>query len=225
MRKSRWISLLCVFALSIAVAACGEEGTDLDGYITEDGTPPPADTSVDGAPPPEEYKYVKIEDLSTVTGAQDGADIDAVELQKNGASSWAQSSVSCTLPDSSNCANPDKATGESDAFCTDPTKCYSNFELPNDDPATLPPYTSLGGTGGVQILMMADKIENDDKLVIYEVGNCDVSEACEVASTVQASPESIKVSVGTSDAGPWVVLLEASDTANHPKVEITVSGL
>lgn len=229
MQKNKWISLLCVLCLSLAFVACGEEaGTDggpppgeaiLDGVATPDLPP------VDGGPPPAEYKYVKIEDLSTVTGAQDGADIDAVELDKSGTSSWAASVVSCKLPDASDCANPDKSTGASDAFCTDPAECYSNYELPTDNPATLPPYVALGGTGGTLILMMTDKIENGDTLNVYEVGNCAVSEACGVASSTNASPESVKVSVATSDAGPWIELLAASDTNDHPKVTITVSGL
>jgi len=232
----RLFSLFLVFALSLTLAACGEDDTTLDGTVSADtstdGVAPDTtvpDMATDGMAPPAEYKFVKIEDLATVTGAQDGADIDAVELDKSGTSTWAASVESCTLPDGSNCANPDQAIGASDAFCTDLTKCFSNYELPTDDPATLPPYTSLGGfdgtTSGTLVVQMSDKIENGDKLNVYEVGNCDISEACSVTTTVAASAESVKVSVGTSATGPWVEVLAASDTANHPKVEITISGL
>jgi hypothetical protein len=213
------------------VAACGEDTDKNDGIIAGEGRLDGAvsDSATDGTTPPAEYKYVKIEDLATISGAQDGADIDAVELQKSGASSWAAAAESCTLPDGTTCENPDKAVGASDAFCTDPTKCFSNVEVPTDDPATLPPYVSLGGfdgtTSGTLILSMSEKIENDDKLIVYEVGNCDVSEACGTGTPKTASPESVKVSVGKSATGPWVEVLAASETANHPKIEITVSGL
>jgi hypothetical protein len=232
MRKTGWIVFLC---LVVAVAAaCSETSEDLDGYVPAGDTGwldgyVPADSGADGTTPPAEYKYVKIEDLSSVSGAQDGADIDAVELQKTAGSSWAAAAESCTLPDGTACANPDQAVGASDAFCSDPTKCFSNYELPTDDPATLPPYVALGGfdgtTSGTLIVSMSEKIENGDTLFVYEVGNCDVSEACTVASTTKASPESVKVSVGTSATGPWVEVLAASDTTKHPDIEIPISGL
>jgi len=134
-----WISLFCVVAMSLS--ACGDEGTAKDGgppgeaildsrvpdTLAPDG--PPGDGSV----PPAEYKFVKIEDLSTVTGAQDGADIDAVELKKTGGSTWVASVVSCKLPDNTDCANPSKVVGASDAFCSGGfTQCFSNVELPTE---------------------------------------------------------------------------------------------
>lgn len=229
---------LCLIVGLLSLAACGEESTGTDGIITADtstdGVPPPdtgtPDMATDGTVPPAEYKFVKIEDLATLTSQyQDGADIDAVELDKSGTSTWAASVASCTLPDGSNCENSDKATGASDAFCTDLTKCFSNVESPTDDPTTIPPYTSLGGndgtTSGTLVVQMSDKIENGDKLNIYEVGNCAIATTCTDTSSTQATPESIKVSVGTSATGPWVEVLASSDTTNHPKVEITVSGL
>ena len=238
----RLVSLLFVAALSLSLAACGEDDTTLDGTttgdLTTDGVAAPdtgvPDMATDGAVPPAEYKFVKIEDLATLTSQyQDGADIDAVELDKSGTSTWAASVESCTLPDGSNCESSDKATGQADAFCdatlADLTKCFSNVESPTDDPATIPPYTSLGGndgtTSGTLVLQMSDKIENGDKLNIYELGNCDIATTCTDTSTSQATPESIKVSVGTSATGPWIEVLASSDTANHPKVEITISGL
>jgi hypothetical protein len=236
----RLFSLFLVFALSLTLAACGEDDTTLDGTVTADtstdGVAPDVgvpDMATDGTAPPAEYKFVKIEDLATVTGAQDGADIDAVELDKAGTSTWAASVASCTLPDGTDCKNSDKATGQADAFCdatlADLTKCFSNVESPTDDPTTIPPYTSLGGndgtTSGTLVLQMSDKIENGDKLNIYELGNCDIATTCTDTSTSQATPESIKVSVGTSATGPWVEVLASSDTTNHPKVEITISGL
>jgi len=229
MQKTRWIALLSVVVLSLAVAACSDTTAD-DGYIPSEGTldGEVADLPItDGPPPTKEYKYVMIEDLSSVTGAQDGADIDAVELMKSGAttSTWAQSAVSCKMPGDIDCANPAQAAGASDAFCTDPAECFSNFELPTDNPATLPPYVALGGAGGKLILLMAEKIENGDTLTVYEVGNCAISEACGVTPTINASPESIWVKISETETGPWIEVLAQSDTANHPKIEITLSAL
>lgn len=233
--RNKVISLFGVVVMSLALSACSDESLEKDGGIvdaTQDGVAADmtGDMTTDGSPPPAEYKFVKIEDLSTVTGAQDGADIDAVELQKSGTSSWAASAVSCKLPDGSDCTNPDKAVGASDAFCTNPTtQCFSNVEVPTDDPLTIPPYASLGGddgtTKGTLIVQMSDKIENGDTLTIYELGNCDVSAQCSVTKTNKATPESIKVSVGTTASGPWTEVLAASDTLKHPMVEITISGL
>ena len=225
----RWNIVLCSLAFAFAATACSDLTSGTDGKIDIGGIHDMAVT--DGTTPPAPYMYVKIEDLHPVTGAQDGADIDAVELIKAGTttSTWASSVASCTYPDGTTCANANKATGPSDAFCTDPTKCYSNYEEPTDDPATLPPYVSLGGlVGGVSgtlILQMASPIANGDQLIVYEVGNCTVSSACGVASTTNATAESVKVSVAKSATGPWTVVLAASDTTKHPDIDITIAGL
>jgi hypothetical protein len=138
--------------------------------------------------------------------------------------------VSCKLPDGSACKNSDKATGQTDAFCAaDPKRCFSNVEVPTDDPATIPPYVSLGGqigsTSGTLVLLMSEPIANGDQIIIIELGNCKVSAACTDATTANATAESVKVSVAASDAGPWTVVLASSDTTKHPDIDITVAGL
>ncbi len=235
MQTKKWKTLVGMLALTMTAVliagSCSDNSDATDGsssdFLGMDGG---ADaTANDGSQTASSYLFVRIEDLSTVSGNQDGADIDAVELIKNGVSTWALTSELCVLPDGSSCENGAAATGESDAFCTEADRCISHLETPQDDPNTLITYSSLGGKGtdnpGYQVLKMSDKIENGDTLVVYEVGNCKVSATCDDTQTVNADAESIKVSVGTSSTGPWYEMLAGSDTTKHPKISITIADL
>lgn len=230
MLKRLWSIVACL-GLSVAlVAGCDTLEEDLDGGVYPDGEVfedmgPSPDT---GVIPTAEYRFVKITDLSDGTAAgTDGADIDAIELQKTAESFWATSVASCAWYEGTACADETAVLGVSDAFCGDPIdygRCYSNY-----DSGEVPPYVALGGTvdtdSGELVVEMGGLIEEGDALVIYELGNCEVSSTCEDTSTVTAAPDSFSVSVGETATGPWVEILSASDTMDHPTVTVVVPAL
>lgn len=233
MPTGRWISLVSAIGI-VLLAACGTTDEDADGGTQDTFVPEPdtgaADTTSPDTiePPVTEYRFLLIKDLSDGSAdGVDGADIDAVELQKADESSWVKSVSSCKLPDDTDCANTEGIVGASDAFCGDPvdlTRCFSNFETA--DPA---PYVSLGGTvgeaSGTIVVEMTEPIAEGDTLIVYELGNCAISATCEDTETVNAAAESIAVSIGTTAEGPWVDILASSTTAEHPAVTIEVPAL
>lgn len=223
---------LVVAALGILlVGACEVTEEEADGGTYVDTFVPEPDLGVENdmtePPPLPEYRFVMITDLSDVSGGGDGADIDAIELQKADTSSWVHSVVACALPDATACDNADAIVGPSDAFCGDPvdlSRCFSNYELA--DPA---PYVALGGAvgedAGAIVVEMVDPMEPGDSLVIYELGNCAISATCEDVDTVTAAAESFNVAIAETADGPWIEVLPASATEDHPAVTVTIPEL
>ena len=89
-------------------------------------------------------------------------------------------------------------------------------------------FVSLGGEGGFIILEMGAAVENGDKLIVTELGDCKlVKETTRSGKGGSAKAEEFKVSLTVSKEaadGDWKVVI-GSGTAQKGVVNATVAGL
>jgi hypothetical protein len=187
----------------------------------------------------EEYRYVRIDDLSpaepsTTTKEDPGVDIDAVVLVKRDGTKFNIKAVqgysrsdggSAKPEDAAHAYDPAAIIGDPDSIVnyTDPDgKCnYMN----NDK--TKFTFVSLGGLGGYIIGEMGGAIENGDDLYVLEVGDCDLNAATtQSGNSSKAGAENFKVAVSIAkDAdSEWKQVI--NDTAaSKGVVHSKISGL
>lgn len=209
--------------------ACKESNDCLNGLSCYQGT-------CSSAAAVEDYKFVRIEDLSDACtsgkcSAEDpGADIDAIVLKKKAGGTKYAARVSgyhrgdgqvSKKADNTMAADPDKAIGQPDSFVHYPTadQCdYYKADVAGNDKANRQyTFVSLGGLGGYLEVEMEDSIEVGDSLDVLELGKCDLFNTNDDpnAKKGNAKAESIRVQVSISgDEGSWKLVGDniANDT-------------
>ena len=148
-----------------------------------------------------QYRFVRIDDLSTRSLSSDGADIDAIILTKaNGEVFYASAVEGLIYSDpQTDGYNPEEALGAPDAFYNAAMNDFSVCDIGETDAR---PFVSLGGEGGVLVVRMDANIEEGDTLTVLEVGGCDYGNG-------EAIVEEIGVSIAVSsdiDTGLWLEL-------------------
>lgn len=166
-----------------------EDASPRDGGHDSDGS--------DAIEQPVPYRYVKITDMSSATSTENaGADIDAVELVKEGGQShWAETIEQADLAGTPGSADVNEILGQNDAVWEDGT-CEINSG-----------YTSLGGSPGTVVVSFGLDVELEpgDAIRVYEVGNCDFGGGAAVAEEIR-----IEVGVELVD-GVWPLVAGESD--------------
>ncbi|MBO4351412.1 MAG: hypothetical protein J6A01_10770, partial [Proteobacteria bacterium] len=138
------------------------------------------------------YQYVRIVDLTNGSGEDPGADIDAVEIWRNGEMVGYAESIADKSKDFSHI---DQSTGKHDAVVDSSTchykKCGTSTLL----------FTSLGGNNNFIVYKMSAPIYNNDIIKVYEIGGCyldNIQSNCSVRTTYTAGKDSFQVSISTS---------------------------
>lgn len=182
-----------------------DEDVDAAGFDTSGVS---FDTS--GSTPALKYYFVRINDQSTNSGTNPGADIDAVSITKanTGERVYAnriEDYGPVNLQDISGVSViAENILGEPTAFGIpfDPANAGSDLECSLDDEN----YVTLGGVGGYIIVSFGDAhIENGDTITVYEIGNCNdqgVADPIEVQVSVSAGVDDVWVTVFSAAAGP-----------------------
>ncbi len=162
------------------------------------------------------YRYVRIDDLSTVSEqSQDpGADIDAVALFRpsTGTAFYAEN-IKAFHPVTENfteridnnrnvAGDPYKILGAPDAFLGYTYSGLSSERCAYKNTAGDFTFVSLGGNGGYIEVEMSGAIQNGDRLDIFELGGCKLENA-EEATGLSAYREPLKVSV-SADGNSWI---------------------
>lgn len=187
----------------------------------------------DGAPSGNEFKYVRIDDLSQkdTSGKKledPGADIDAIVLtKKSGGSPVYATTVKgyhradgvSASADKSVAANPQMALGQPDSFIGYPsntTDCYYYAKDKQAGDKTVDrPFVSLGGLGGYLIVEMGNKIEAGDNLAVLELGACKLQNTKD-GKDHKGIPEGVRVQVSVSgEDGSWKAVGDSSSQAKE----------
>jgi len=217
--------LFCLFAVvGLSMTACEVDGdgdaettgTTSSGTDTNGTSSGDTDTNVT---PTLNYYFVRVNDQSTNTGPNPGADLDAISITKSGTGRRAYvTRVEDYKPVNESDISgvsiiADNILGEPTAFGTpfDPAKAGS------DQPCDLGDenFVALGGVGGHIIVSFGDDhVENGDVVTVYEIGNCN--------GEGKADPVEVQVSVSSNVDGNWITLFNA---AAGPVMSGTASGL
>lgn len=190
-------------------------------------------------PDPVDYRYIRIDDLSTKMKADDGkedpgADIDAVGVkQKEGGFIWAQEVVGylradgqSSVKDKTIAANPEMAIGAPDSvtgYESRDGKCEYYKGNAQDADSREYTFVSLGGEGGYLIVDMGVGVVDGDIVHVMELGDCELQNTSDGKHST-AKKEKIKVSVSVSNAvdSTWKSLGEAE--ASKGVVTFNVTG-
>lgn len=217
--------LFCLFAVvGLSMTACEVDGdgdaettgTTSSGTDTSGST---SGTSGDTSGTTLNYYFVRVNDQSTNTGTNPGADLDAISITKGGSGERAyvtrvEEYKPVNEADISGVSIlPDNILGAPTAFGTpfDPANAGSDKDCDLGDEN----FVALGGVGGYIIVSFGDAhVENGDTVTVYEIGNCN--------GNGKADPVEVQVSVSSNVDGNWVTLFSA---AAGPVMSGAVSGL
>jgi hypothetical protein len=221
--------LFCLFAVvGLSMTACEVDGDgDADGTTsgtsgttdTSGSTSGTSGTSGDTSVTTNKYYFVRVNDQSTNTGTNPGADLDAISITKAGTGRRAYvTRVEDYKPVNEGDISgvsiiPENIIGEPTAFGTpfDPANAGSDKSCDLGDEN----FVALGGVGGHIIVSFGDDhVENGDTLTVYEIGNCD--------GEGKADPVEVQVSVSSNVDGNWITVFTA---AAGPVMSKAIDGL
>lgn len=184
---------------------------------------------------PKPYKYIKIDDLTTMSDIAEldsdgkvkrwksedpGADIDAIVLTKAGSGEpiYAESVQGYRRGDGDSSTDDRTHAFDSEAILHAPDSmdtypsdtCKYYLGDPQDAATRKYPFVSLGGENGWIIVEMGGNIEKGDHIDIIELGDCNLSNT-QSGTTNKAKAESMKVQVAVGDktTSTWHVIQDS----------------
>ena len=173
-----------------------------------------------------DVKYIRVDDISKVTPKDEdpGADIDAIAVRKKDTNALV---VADDVVGYRYGSEGGADAGKNSAFKTDNVKTIDAFwdyanngvkdkcHLNTAEKTDARTYLSLGGLGGYLIVGLPgeEKIEVGDKIVVFEVGNCEMTNCKDSTGKCgNATNDPVKIQISASpqyDGGHWQLVGEA----------------